>query len=380
MEKRNENIVFDILKAIAILGMPVVHLMEEGVRNELLTEGAMAMRGPILILPVIGPSIFMLIFGIGMGGMAGWKPMRSNGIRLLILGILLNVCRDVIPGLVGFCHHGEPEWLKYHVIYWCCSDIYVFAGLFLILLSILKKLKLSDFKILVTSIVMLTVNLLLAGRFSTGNEWIDLPLGNFVYVNEDSVFPLLGWFIIPFIGYLFGGYYKKCQDRSLLMKRVTVISAVLYGSICVSLYTLGIDPISVQASQETGLPAEILNVILLTSLAGIITGLLYMLYEHIRPGIISRGLVKLSGSIMAFYVLHWLMMQWFFLIFEIRDMSYCIDMVQFWIICAGLTIIPLVISLLWGLPISKFLLRIASPDRYFKKRKVKTVKGENKNA
>ena len=68
-------------------------------------------------------------------------------------------------------------------------DIYDFVGLFLLIFALFKKLRLSDFAMLIVSMVMLLVNTVIQPVHAEGSA--AYFLGRFLYVNNDSCIPLM---------------------------------------------------------------------------------------------------------------------------------------------------------------------------------------------
>ena len=132
---------FGLLKAIAILGLPAVHLMEEAIEGGYASTGLMRFGALIIGLCAFGPSVFMMCMGFGIGGGKNSADViRKNGIQFLLIGAILNIFRWFIPGVV--------QSLTVHTnliddIQFCLqSDIYYFVGLFLCYIHSLRKSKL----------------------------------------------------------------------------------------------------------------------------------------------------------------------------------------------------------------------------------------------
>ena len=68
---------FELLKAIAIIGLPAVHLMEESMEKGFASPGLEQFGNAILVLCAFGPSVFMLCMGFGIGGAE--LPRRTSG-------------------------------------------------------------------------------------------------------------------------------------------------------------------------------------------------------------------------------------------------------------------------------------------------------------
>ena len=151
---------FDLMKAIAVLGLPVVHLLEEGICGNYVSQEVYKLEAFIVALCIVGPSIFMMCMGFSMGGGRNSpQSLVKQGFRFLSLGAILNLLRWVLPGLLLWAVHGDP--INDDICYFLVSDIYFFVGFFCLFYALMRKLKLSTPEIFVATIVMLTVNTLL---------------------------------------------------------------------------------------------------------------------------------------------------------------------------------------------------------------------------
>ena len=93
---------FELLKAIAIIGLPTVHVMEEAMEAGYASPGLMQFGNVILGLCAFGPSVFMIYMGFGLGGnRTSYDAVRRNGIQFLLIGALLNIFRWFLPGLLS---------------------------------------------------------------------------------------------------------------------------------------------------------------------------------------------------------------------------------------------------------------------------------------
>ena len=112
------------------------------------------------------------------------------------------------------------------------SDIYYFAGIFFVVHSYFKKWKIQTPGLILFSLLGLTLNTLLTpltNAHITNDIAVSL-VGNIVYVNESSCFPLLSWAIFPSTGILLGELLKKADEekRENIMRRLMDFSLVLF--------------------------------------------------------------------------------------------------------------------------------------------------------
>ncbi|MBP5730256.1 MAG: hypothetical protein J6X19_03530, partial [Clostridia bacterium] len=290
----------ELLKAIAILGLPAVHLMEEALEGGFASEGLTKFGTAIILLCAFGPSVFMICMGFGIGGgKTSPKSIRKNGIQFLLIGALLNILRWLLPGILQAIVIKTP--LIEDITFCLQSDIYYFVGLYFILYSFLVQWKMKAPGILMLSAIMLTANTLLTpitNKYVT-NKIAAALLGNIVYVNETSCFPLLSWAIFPSVGVLLGEILKKSDEekRENIMRRLLDFSAVLLGSFCVFLWFYKIDIIKVLVSPANKYITDLPNVIMLLSLALFLLSLNYYLCKKIGSSKFMEFMLRISTFI-----------------------------------------------------------------------------------
>lgn len=84
---------------MAILGLPLVHVMEEAIEAGVASDSLTAFGYGIIGLCAFGPSVFMICMGFGIGGKVAPDSVRRTGIQFLLIGAILNVVRWLIPGM-----------------------------------------------------------------------------------------------------------------------------------------------------------------------------------------------------------------------------------------------------------------------------------------
>lgn len=366
---------FDLMKAFAVLGLPLVHLLEEGIYGNYVSESVHKLEAFIVALCIVGPSIFMMCMGFSIGGSrSSPKSALRQGLRFLALGAILNLIRWVLPGLLLLAVHGDP--ISDDIFYFLVSDIYYFVGIFLVFYSLMLKLKLGTFEILVTTIVMLTVNTLLTPIMPdiVTNQYLNSIVGNFIYVDETSCFPLLSWAIFPTTGIFLGEILKKATDekRASLMKRMLFFSPVIFVSYLVSLSLYGHDIMKVMVSPLNSYITDLPNVVLMISIALFLFALLYYVCKVIDRSRFMKFMVKISTYIVPFYMLQWILVSWIFYGMDLFGLEEGILTLPWFIVVAALvTGVCVYVSVKHGMRFTKFLARMTS---FRKRTKKKTVK------
>lgn len=124
----------------------------------------------------------------------------------------------MIPYLIGYAVTGEAEKfitpLPYRVF---GNDILQFAGLFFILIGFLLYKRVSDLWILIIAAAMM-----IPGNFlrhtDLNNPVLNIALGHFIGTQDAaglvmSDFPVLNWFFVPAMGFVFGRLITRIKDK-----------------------------------------------------------------------------------------------------------------------------------------------------------------------
>lgn len=366
---------FDLMKAIAILGLPIVHLLEEGIFDNYVSPNVYKLEAFIVALCIVGPSIFMMCMGFSMGGSRGsYKSALRQGLRFLMLGAILNLLRWVLPGLLVYAVHGDS--MVEDICSFLASDIYYFVGIFLIFYALMLKLKLKTPGILVITIVMLTVNTLLTPVMPkiVTNQYLIQIVGNIIYINETSCFPLLSWAVFPTTGIFLGDVLKRATDekRASIMKHMLFFSPVVFVSYLVSLRLYGHDVMKVMVSPLNSYITDLPNVVLMISLALFLFALFYYVCNVIDKTRFMKFMVKISTCVVPFYMLQWILVAW---VFYGMDLFRCeegvLTLTWFMIAAVLITAVCIYVAVKHGMRITKFLARLTSFRRRSKRKAVK---------
>jgi hypothetical protein len=363
---------FDLMKAIAVLGLPIVHLLEEGIYGNYVSQDVHKLEAFIVALCIVGPSIFMMCMGFNMGGTRNSpRGTLKLGVRFLALGAILNLLRWILPGLLLFFVHGDP--MTDDICHFLVSDIYFFVGFFHVFYALMLKLKLGTSEILVATIVLLTVNTLLTPFMSdiVTNQYLISLIGNLIYIDETSCFPLFSWAIFPTVGILLGELLKKATDekRASIMKQMLLFSPVVFISYLVSLRLYGHDIMKVMVSPLNNYITDLPNVVLMISLALFLFALLYYVCIAIDKSRFMGFMVKISRHIVPFYMLQWILVSWIFYTMDLLECKEGILTLPWFIVAAAIiTGICIYVAIKHGMKVNKILVRMISFKRKNKKK------------
>ncbi|GEM_PF-361669 len=356
---------FEFLKALAIIGLPLVHVMEEAMDANLVSPSLEAFGTSILGLCVFGPSIFMICMGFGIGGgKTSEASIKKTGIQFLLIGAMLNVLRWLIPGIIKSIVLKTPLIEDIDLCFQ--SDIYYFVGIFFVFYSVLKRCRISTAGLLLISLIMLTVNGMLTPvmqKIAGENDIISSLIGNILYVNDTSCFPLMSWAIFPTIGIIFGEILKPNTDefRETFMRRVMDCSVVFFIAFVFFLWSYKLDAFKILVSPNNDYITDLPNVLMLIALACFVIGAVYYLCKLIGHTKFMGFMLKISTFIIPFYLSQWVLVSWEMYgaqIFKVPKHSFGIP--AFIISVVLITGICIFVSSHYGMKIMKVLLSVTS--------------------
>ena len=300
----------DLARAFIIFCLALIHVAIECSSDEALTSGIPYLFDTVIGGPFSAP-MYMFVMGIGMVYTTKNTPYKHfvRGLKIFILGYLLNVCRFVIPYSIGYAITGEYATYIEPFIYKALgNDILVFGGIAMMVMAFFIKLKLSNGVMLIIATIMCAFGTLLNG-VDVGSPMGNIFLG-YLIGTEDAAgmvlsdFPLLNWMMFPVCGYVFGSVLKKVKDKKLFYLTFSVPAII----IAIMYFTYGI-------YFEKGMFGEgqncyyhmifsdVLASLLLTiGLIGVYYGLLKVI-----PKWIESIAVSISGNITSVYCIHWVL-------------------------------------------------------------------------
>ena len=218
----------DLARAVIIFCLAVVHVTIECTTDEGLCSGIPYLFDTIIGGP-FGAPMFMFIMGVGMAYTTVNTPKDHfiRGLKLFGLAYVLNICRFLIPYLIGYGITGDYEYYVEHLVYKVLgNDIFTFAGLAMMILALFIKLKISRIVMIVISTVMCAFGTLLNG-VDAGSPMGNIFLGYLIGTEDaaglvHSYFPVLNWMFFPVYGYCFASILKRVQNKDLFYAVVSV--------------------------------------------------------------------------------------------------------------------------------------------------------------
>ena len=156
----------DIAKALAIIFMIFLHtLMVVQGYNAGVSPTYNFVIGNVLGRPYAAV-IFMFCMGVGVvySRHSQWDTMIKRGVKLYLLGVLVNIFEFFIPHfLAGSLGVDTSPFPLAGGLLLFCVDVLAFAGLSFVLMGILKKFELSNKKLVIVAVLMSLIGTFLKG-------------------------------------------------------------------------------------------------------------------------------------------------------------------------------------------------------------------------
>ena len=212
---------FDLCKTICIVLMIMCHVFYLVKYNN--TPSLTATYIAHNLVRLLGAQFFMFSMGLGIAYTKNDSPKCCfrRGLILLLSGYLLNFLREVLPWMVFGSYPMTGGILAHDKFLMLISgDILQFAGLAFFFFGIVKYFNLSNWVILIITIVLTAI-----GAFFTNEITIKLTPDNFYYsfialfipiknftAASYVCFSFCNWIIYPVVGWLFGKVLKRCNN------------------------------------------------------------------------------------------------------------------------------------------------------------------------
>ena len=303
----------DYAKTLAIFFMVIIHVFEElssfGIEERLPTG-----FGEKFIQFGAGPyaaPLFIFAMGVGAVFSRNQDPMKTfkRGVKLLLVGICLNLARDVVPRLLVWLISGEaPEWedMRYQIFN---IDVLHFSGLAFMLTALFRKLKVPVMVIVPIAVVMQAVGNELSVVFQPGGFW-ELVCSYFFYTGDLSCFPLLTWYLSMAIGMAAGLLIQRfSEDLDGFYRRIFWGSlSMLMGFLC-ACYINGIDYRIFYALFDNCLYRQtFFNFLYNTSVIALLLAAIHMLTKKVTKGYSFFGFC--GTNLTTIYVAQWMIIGW----------------------------------------------------------------------
>jgi len=312
----------DLAKCLAIFFMIFLHCMmvSTGFDNNISLYMQRAI-GQLLGGPFAAP-VFMFAMGVGIVYSRNQDPIYliKRGFRLMLLGLVVNIGEFFLPHYLAGKLLGK--WDIFPIaggLLLFCVDILAFAGMAMMLIGALKKLKLTARMMVVIALIFSVIGWLL--RFHDfGSNVANLIAGYFVgSAGGFTAFPLFPWFIFPTSGMLFGEYYLRCNNKKKLLCLWPVGLVISVAYFVISWF------------QPEGFLSETHHYYFMTTIDAMfclicIYGVIGMCYTITTalPDSANKFFSKTSSNLNALYVIQWFLIPvtYIFIVYFKRDVVF----------------------------------------------------------
>lgn len=316
----------DIAKAVVIVFLATIHVFVECTTEAGRSHGVPYFFDSVVGGPMAAP-MFIFSMGIGLAYSRRSAPalIAKRGVGLLMLGVLHNTLRYLIPMLLGYAITGNREFYIGMLPYkFFGNDILQFAGFAMLVMSFLKFIKLGPLAIVLVSILMNHVAMIF-NNTNFGTPAVNILMGHLIGTVDGSVeetvksdFPLLIWFIMYATGYLFGVHLKKMQNKKKFYLLVSIPCVIAILIAFPYEYYEGIGMMGGPASNvfyHATFPDMMLCIANQFALLGT-----YYLISCFLPEKVMNAISNISRNVTIVYFIQWVLVWWAadFFIFIIR--------------------------------------------------------------
>lgn len=356
MPQRSRFEEFDIGRAVAILVLPIVHVLEEGDYLGVFPAGFAEGHLYLYILSALGAPLFMACMGANMVFTRHATPreLARRGVVLLIMGALLNLFRFGLPDMLFDTISGDYSTIDLWTYELAGCDIYDFSGLCFLAFALFKKLDLSPRQILLVAFASLIAGAhVLPAFFATPEDtYATRLLGRIFWVNENSCFPLLTWLSFPALGYAFGAWFKAAETderRETGLRKMIPVAALTLAATTLCVALSGGDALLAFASPANDYITDLPNVLMVGSMLTFAAALAHILAIKLRGTRALSWFQSVSKRIIPYYACQWIVIGW--VESAIEDLGYHgyfhLSEMTFWLTGIAVILISLRASSIW---------------------------------
>ena len=318
----------DIAKAFLIFSLAVVHTFCECSDPESLYSGLPYFFDSVIGGPW-GAPVFIFCMGIGLSysSHSSAAELAKRGLKLGLMGYILNTCRFLIPSILGYIITGDHamymELLPYRFFE---DDILQFACLAMLLMAACKHYNLKPLVIWIIGLVLNLISNFISNA-DYGNPVLNIAIGHItgteaadgkVFTN----FPLIVWFFVYASGYLFSYIIKRISNKKLFYGILIPICVIPIAIIFPYEYKNRINMMG-GPGDNVFYHAKTYDILLclLAIMSMIAVGYFISL---ILSDKIMDGITRISKNITVVYLIQWVVVWWFadFFLYIFRGSKY----------------------------------------------------------
>jgi uncharacterized membrane protein len=225
-KQNNRLLSIDLARGLAVFFMISVHTLEvfanQEVKNSVFGQIIAFLGGPP------AAPVFMTLMGFSFiySSKSELKPKLFRGFKIFLSGYLLNILRGVIPfSLASYLNMDVvktfpiEKFNEYTIL--TTVDILQFAGIALMIMSIIQALNINKYLILVSAFLISMISPFLWGIkidlpiIDQVLElfWGDQPI-EFSFIANKIAFPVFPWLTFPLLGMFLGETVKNSTDTN----------------------------------------------------------------------------------------------------------------------------------------------------------------------
>lgn len=231
-KQNNRLLSIDLARGLAVLFMIAVHTLEvfanQEVKNSVFGQIISFLGGPP------AAPVFMTLMGFSFiySSKSELKPKLLRGFKIFLSGYVLNVLRGVIPfSLASYLNMDVvktfpiEKFNEYTIL--TTVDILQFAGIALMIMSIIQALNINKYLILVSAFLISMISPILWG-IKTDLPiidqvlelfWGDQPI-DFSFIANKIAFPVFPWLTFPLLGMFLGETVKNSTDTNRIFNYI----------------------------------------------------------------------------------------------------------------------------------------------------------------
>ncbi len=347
---------FDWFKFILIYRLAVVHVFVEATPPANLDVLGIPYYFDSIVGGVIGPTRFMIMMGLGLAYTRHGTPREvfHRGVKLGIIGLVLNVFRFLIPSLIGYAVTGDSvRYLSSLPYLFFGNDILQFVSLAIMFMALLLHLKLNPPKIFAVSIVMSIIGTVFSS-VDLHNNVLNVMLGHITGVENAagnpyivSDFPILTWFIFYAFGYIFGYYYRRLKDKKKFYLTFSTVCLVVSTIFCIWEIKAGIGMMMGPGANVFYHMNTVEAFICIMACLGTMMPFYYV--SKIIPQKFRKAIESVSRNVNIVYCIHWVLVWWTvdLVLYCVRGTSY-LGPVTCYLLGLALSIISILLAELWS--------------------------------
>ena len=342
----------DIGKAVPVFFLAFVHCIIECTAPEALDHGIPFLFDYVIGSPISAP-MFMFAMGIGIcySRKQGAKELAKRALRMYLIGLLLNVCRFLIPYLTGYLISGDTEQYIEPLVYRMLgNDILEFAALSLFCIAVFQRFRLPDWAMLMIAFVCSLGGWAL-NDIDLGNPVLNVALGHFIGTEDAaglvvSDFPLLNWLLIPTAGYVFGKVLRRVKDKDHFYPKFApfLLAAAVIFLVVEWYFGFGMNR---DGGENTYYHATTYDILAFISLTVGLLGF-YHFIQRFLPKKLMDFFTLLSRSVTSVYCIHWVFVVWItnVLLYLVRG-TQLLPVGLTMLLSAGIALVSIILAACW---------------------------------